>query len=79
MLCKKIIQIFIVENIEFIPVIEPCAPELCIVNAEAQRMNQMQRCTGDSACPRDAARILRDARLNKNKMQFMQNLPILFL
>ena len=42
MLRKEVIEIVIMENIELIPVIESCAFELCIVDAEAQRMNQMQ-------------------------------------
>lgn len=51
------------------PVIQTGTFELLVVNGETERLNQMQNCSGDCACTRNVAGILRDLRLDQYNMK----------
>ena len=67
---KKIVKTFVKSDIQQVPVVQPCAFELAVVDLESQRFHQMKRraCRRAGTC--DVARVLRDFRLDEDKFEF---------
>ena len=63
---KEIFQIFIICNIELMPVVEPGAFELAVVNGKPHRFDDMQCGAGSGTGARDIAGVLRNFRLMQN-------------
>jgi hypothetical protein len=53
------------------PVVKPRALQIPVVQAEAQRLDQVQRRAGGRACPGDVAGILRDFRADQHHVHHL--------
>ena len=66
---KKIVKIFVIGNVEQVPVVQTGAFELAVVDFKSQRFHQMQRSACGGAGTRDVAGVLRNLRLDQYDIQ----------
>ena len=64
----EVLEIFIIADIQKLPVIQTCALEILILNGKAQRLNQMQDGICHCAGTRDIACVLGNFRLQQNNV-----------
>ena len=63
------LPVFMVVDVERLPVVHPTSPKMFIRNREAKWMNQMQAALGDRTKATDVTRILGDFRIKQNDVQ----------
>ena len=73
MLLHKIGKIFVIGNVEFIPIIKSCALELGFGGSEAHRLDQVQSRACGGAGARDIACVLGDLGFNEYNVNVFQN------
>ena len=66
---KKIVKIFIIGNVQQMPVIKPCAFQLFVVNVKAHRLNKVEPCARCGAGARNVSGVLGNLRLNKDNIK----------
>lgn len=63
------LPVFMVVDVERLPVVHPTSPKMFIRNREAKWMNQMQAALGDRTKATDVTRILGDFRIKKDDVK----------
>ena len=66
MLSKKVIIILVFMDLQTVPVVQSCTPEVLLVQAESQGMHQVQDTSGCTAGAADVASVLGNLRLEKD-------------
>ena len=59
-------EVFVVGDVQFMPVIQPRALQLAVVDGKAERFDEMKRRAGCGAGARDVAGVLRDLRFEQD-------------
>ena len=59
----------VMADVEFVPVVHPCAAELGVVDLEAQRMHQVKHAARHGAHAPDVASVRRDLRAEQDEME----------
>jgi hypothetical protein len=74
-LAQEIIPRFVDAKVNEFPVVEPGTFQMLVIDLETQWLDQMERCEGCRAQPRNASGIGRDLRLNQDDVHYLFYLP----